>query len=555
MPVRPVILIVDDDADGLSALRGALDRRYRADYRVIAHRSARAALEELAAIRRANEEIALVIADQWMPEMAGVDFLGRVHVLAPDAQRALLVAWGDRSAAPAILQACAFDQIENYLYKPWSPAEVHLYPLIGEYLADWSRAHGPSMELVKVVGHDPSPRVREIREYLERSGVPYGVYLEGSRAAGEVLASVGREEARLPVVVLLDGQVLEDPSNAELANVLGATELEGAACDVTIVGAGPAGLAAGVYAASEGLSTVIVEREVVGGQAGTSTLIRNYLGFPRGISGAELAQRAYQQAWLFGARYALAKDATALRARGADRIVRLADGREIVSRAVIVATGARYQRLAIPSLERFVGAGVFYTALVGADTGVMRGKDVVVVGGGNSAGQAVVHLAKYARKVLLLVRGASVGEHMSDYLVQAILRAPNVEIRVESEVIAGEGTQSLEALVVRDRAHGTTQTLLARTLFALIGARPHTDWLAGAVQRDSHGFILTGPTLASEPSWPLSRPPMQYETSLPGVFAVGDVRQGSAKRVSSAVGEGAAALQSVHAYLASGAQQ
>jgi thioredoxin reductase (NADPH) len=485
-----------------------------------------------------------------MPEMAGVDLLARVRDLDPRARRALLVAWGDREAAPTIVQGCAFGKLENYVTKPWSPAEVHLYPVVNEFLAEWTQTNRPEMELVRVIGERPSPRTHALVELLSRLGVPHGFYSAGSAEATKLAAEMGVDISRLPVLILLDGRALVDPSVAEVSAALAESDLEEQSCDLAIVGGGPAGLAAAVYSASEGVRTVVIEREVVGGQAGTSSLIRNYLGFPRGISGAELARRAYEQAWLFGAKYALAREVDGLTARGDRRIVTFADGREISCRAVLVATGMSYRRLGVPSLERFDGAGVFYT--VAPDTRVMQGHDAFVVGGGNSAGQAVVYLAKNARHVTLLLRGDSLEVQMSDYLVQEIRRAPNVEVRFQTEAVGGEGTVQLERLTLRHRAGGETETVPAESLFVLVGAAPRTEWLSGVVARNGHGFILTGDDLDAGAllGWPLSRRPLRHETSVPGVFAAGDVRLGSVKRVASAVGEGAVAVQEIEQYLA-----
>lgn len=547
MVTRPVIMVVDDEPQALSPLLDALARRYGGDYRVVSHLSARAALDELRRIKAADEPVALLIADQWMPEMTGIDFLGDAHRIHPDAQRALLVAWGDRSSAPTILAACALGQIENYVHKPWSPAEVHLYPLIGEYLAEWTRTHVPQMELVRVIGEDPSARSHEVRELLHRNGIQHGFYLASAKSGQDALKQAGLDDSRLPVVVLPDSHVLVAPSNSEILDALGASNMEQPRCDVAVVGAGPAGLAAAVYAASEGLETLVIEREAVGGQAGASSLIRNYLGFPGGISGNELAQRAYQQAWLFGAKYVFAREVERLHANGIERMLTLSDGREITARAVVVACGANYRRLDVPALERFVGAGVFYTAPAFPLT--LKDKHVVVVGGGNSAGQAVVHLAKYAHAVTHAVRAASLEAGMSDYLIQDLRHRDNVDVRLDTEVIDGGGERTLEYLVLRNRATGATETLAADLLFVLIGALPHTDWLNDTLKRDERGFIATGSAAGGPAARYSKRGALPLETSIPGVFAVGDVRARSIKRIASAVGEGAIAVQSIHAYL------
>ena len=545
MPERPTILIVDDEPAALASMLDALTRRFGGDYRVEPHLSAPSALDAVARLKADGEEIALVIADQWMPGMTGDEFLGQVRAIEPTAKRALLVAWGDREASPVILQACALGKLDNYLYKPWVPAEVHLYPYVSEFLAEWTRLHRPGMELIHIVGDELSTRANEIRELLDRNGIPYGFHPTGTPQAEQLVDKHDARDQQRPLVFLLDGSMLANPSDAEIMDGVGESP-DTLHCDVAVVGGGPAGLTAAVYAGSEGLGTLVVERHVIGGQAGASSLIRNYLGFPRGISGAELTQRAYQQAWLFGAKFVFSREAVALRLSGTTRLLCLSDGREIGASSVIVATGAKYRRLEVPELEHFVGISIFYTTF--GETRLVRGLDVAVVGGGNSAAQAVVHLARFARTVTLIVRGTSLARTMSDYLVQQIRGTANVRVRLESEVVGGDGTERLETLQIRDRAHGEVETIPARFLFVLIGAMPHTDWLQGTVERDAKGFIPTGhrvdPTL-----WPLQRPPMSFETSVPGVFAVGDVRLDSMKRVASAVGEGAGAIQNVHQYL------
>ncbi len=546
MGERPIIVIVDDEPAALSLLLEAIQRRFGADYRVAPFLTPASALDEVARAKTAGEDVALVVADQWMPDLTGRELLGRLRALAPLAKRALLVPWGDRAAAQEILRGCAYGQLDYYLTKPWTPAEVHLYPPVSEFLAEWTRANRPSLEILRVIGDDDAPRSHLVCELLARSGLPHGFYAAESADGRRLLAERGLAGAALPVVLLRDGTALVAPTNTELADVLSdgtPPELDG---DLAVVGAGPAGLAAAVYGASEGLHTLVVERETIGGQAGSSSLIRNYLGFPRGISGAELAQRAYQQAWLFGAKYVLGREATRLRADGDRRVLTLSDGREVSARAVIIATGVRYRRLGIPRLEALVGVGVYYTPF---DARLARDQEVFVAGGGNSAGQAALHLAVQARRVTLLVRAASLEQGMSDYLVQYVRRSSNIEVRLGCELVDGSGALRLEAITVRDRRTGALETLPARILFALIGARPHTDWLAGTVARDDWGYLRTGKHL-TDGAWPLARRPMRYETSMPGVFAVGDVRHEAAKRVASAVGEGSVAVQYVHEYLA-----
>jgi thioredoxin reductase (NADPH) len=545
MAERPVIMVVDDEPAALAAMLDALTRRFGGDYRVVPHLSAPTALDAVSKIKGDGEEIALVIADQWMPEMTGNEFLGQVHAIEPMAKRALLVDWGDHAASPTILQACALGQLDNYLYKPWTPAEVHLYPLVSEFLAEWTRIHRPAMELIHIVGNEGSARSNEIRELLNRNGVPYGFHHTTSPMAKRLSEERGTEVAELPSIFLLDGSVLANPTDAEIMDAIGENPNE-LSCDVAVVGGGPAGLASAVYAGSEGLQTLVIERHVIGGQAGASSLIRNYLGFPRGISGAELTQRAYQQAWLFGAKFVFAREVTGLRTGGAKKVLTLSDGREITATAVIVATGAKYRRLEVPEIERFVGRSVFYTTF--GETRLVRDLDVAVTGGGNSAAQAAIHLAAFARRVTLVVRANSLGSGMSDYLVQQIRGAPNIEVRLESEIVGAEGSELMERLAIRDRASNAVETIPAKMLFVLIGAMPHTDWLANMVQRDAKGFIVTGHDIDLG-IWTISRKPMSFETSVPGIFAVGDVRLGSMKRVASAVGEGAGAVQQVHQYL------
>jgi thioredoxin reductase (NADPH) len=541
MDDRPLILIVDDRPHGMAALRDAIERRYATDYRVVAETSANAALANLA---QETGDVALIIADQWMPEMTGKELLERAHAMHPGAQRALLVGWGDTRANESILQGCARGQLDNYVLKPWAPPEVHLYPLIGEFLAEWTRQHRPRLELIKLISQPLSPRSHALRDMLERNAIPHGCYDADSTAGRELIGHVGVDATRLPALVLIDGRVLHDPSNAELAELFGVSDLGDPSCDIAIIGAGPCGLAAAVTAASEGLRTVVVESDAIGGQASASSLIRNFLGFPRGITGADLAQRAYQQAWLLGAKFVFER-ATHLRSEGDRRIVTLEGGREISARTVLVATGASYRRLGVPRVERFEGIGVFFSA--GGDIAIaLAGEDVVVCGGGNSAGQAVVHLAKKVRRLILAVRGTALSHTMSTYLVDEIQRLPNVELRFETEVIDADGERGLSQVTLRN--HRTCEQSIVRTpaLFVMIGALPHTDWLDGTIERDRNGFIVTGNDLRSA-----TREPMLGETSMPGVFAAGDVRLGSTKRLAAAVGEAGVAIRVAHDYLAS----
>jgi len=544
MLTRPVIVIVLSNPVELAALLSDLVNRFGADYRVAAHLTPEDAINDLEAIKQAGEQVALVIADQWMPTMKGVEVLMRAHAIHPTSQRALLVGWGDRSGSEQILEGCAFGRMDNYILKPWQPAEVHLYPFVSEFLAIWTRAHRPGMEVVKVIGDETSMHVNELRTLLERNGVPHGFYAVESEQARDLLKRANVGSDRLPVVILLDGHALVDPSFKQIADELGANDSVDQDYDLAIVGGGPAGLSAAVYAASEGLSTIVIEREAIGGQAGTSSLIRNYLGFPRGIGGAELAQRAYQQAWLFGAKFAFARKADQLRLDGNIKVITLSDGCDIRARSVIVSTGVSYRRLTNPTIERFVGAGVVYTAFT--LNGVVRNLNVVVAGAGNSAGQAVAGLSKEASKVTMLVRGSDLTRSMSNYLIQQIEHLPNVEILYNTEAVEALGETTLKQLVLENNVTGERQTLDADIFYVLIGAEPYTDWLDGMVEREK-GYIVTSPSRSKE--WKEDRPQLPFETSLPGVFAVGDVRLGSMKRVASAAGEGSAAVASVHQYL------
>lgn len=545
MAERAAIVVVDDEPAALAAMLDALTRRFGADYQILPYLSASSALDGIRGIVGDREEIALVIADQWMPEMTGSELLARVRSLEPSAKRALLVAWGDREASPTILQGCALGELDNYLYKPWNPAEVHLYPLISEFLAEWTQVHRPGMALINIVGEEGAPRSNQIRELLNRNGVPHGFHESTSLMARRLGEQYGVDVERGPVVFLLDGSALADPTDAEIMDAIGGNPSE-LFCDVAVIGSGPAGLASAVYAGSEGLRTLVIERHVIGGQAGASSLIRNYLGFPRGISGGELTQRAYQQAWLFGAKFVFGREVTRIDVDSSAKKLTLSDGRQITARAVIVATGASYRRLDAAAVARFDGRSVFYTTFAG--TRLVGGFDVAVVGGGNSAGQATIFLASFARRVTLIVRGDSLESGMSDYLIQQIRHAPNIDVRLRAEVVGAHGGDLMESVTIADRATSSLETIPAKLLFVLIGVIPHTDWLAGTIERDGNGFIATGHDVDLN-AWQAGRAPMSFETSVPGIFAVGDVRLGSMKRVASAVGEGASAVQQVHLYM------
>jgi thioredoxin reductase (NADPH) len=556
---EPVLLAVDDDPITLGKIEHELRQRYGSYYRVACEGSPEAGMRTLQDLRAADNEVAVVLADQWMPGMTGVEFLTHTRPLYPDAKRALLFERGNRTTREPILQAMALGLIDYYVPKPEQPPDEEFHRCIAQFLEEWARDYRPASVAVRLVDEPWSARSHELRDVLSRSGIPHAFSSADSKEGRELLARVDKTSARLPVVIVFDRLVLVDPDNAELVDAFelispfGLNTLSDVRdFDLVIIGAGPAGLAAAVYGSSEGLSTVVVERETFGGQAGTSSLIRNYLGFSRGISGSELAWQAYQQAWLFGASFRLARHTTALHHRQGRLVVSLSDGTEVAGRAAIVATGASYRRLGVPSLEALQGAGVFYGTAVAQAQG-MKGQEVCVVGGGNSAGQAARHLSKHARRVTLLVLGEDLSAHMSQYLIEEIEATENIQVRLNTQVIDGGGQGRLQHLVLEDRASGLTETFPAAALFVLIGARPHTGWLPEEVRRDERGYIITGNDLLRDGSppegWPLERQPMLLETSVPGVFAAGDVRCGSVKRVASAVGEGSIAIQMVHKYL------
>jgi thioredoxin reductase (NADPH) len=546
---RPIMLVVEDESDARARIRGELERRYGSDYRVTCERSALGALAKLERWRAAGDPVALVLADQWMPDLTGEEFLARAKALFPDTKRALLVsfgAWGDRRTADAMLRAMAAGRMDYYVLKPWRRADEFFHRTVSEFLHEWQRSSSASPQEVALICKRRSLRAHQLRDLLARNGVPHVVHDTDSPEGRRLLAEAGQAGTSNPVVVLLGGAVLVNPTNAELADAYGvSTTLEGRSnFDVVVVGAGPAGLAAAVYASSEGLDTLVVERESIGGQAGSSSLIRNYLGFARGVSGSELAQRAYQQAWIFGASFLHAREVTGLRAGSGRHVLTLSDGSEASARAVVVATGISYRRLGIPGLDALLGTSVFYGASV-SEARAHAGQKVYVVGGGNSAGQAALHLSRYAGHVTLLVRRASLVETMSSYLIEEIEAARNIDVRPNVELTACSGDGVLETITLRDTVTGHTEAVPAAALFIQIGAEPYTAWLPPEIRRDAWGYLLTGRDLPAG-SWPLERPPLMLETSLPGVFAAGDAREGSTKRVASAVGEGSVVIEQVH---------
>jgi thioredoxin reductase (NADPH) len=548
----PVLVAVDDDGECLSALERELSDRYSRDYRIICTPSPEDALSTLERLAQDGDEVALVLAGQWLPGTTGSELFGQVRRLHPHAKRGLLITWGgwgDPATGEAIFDSMAHGRIDYYVLRPsGSPDEV-FHQTISSFLLEWARDRRVAPHTIRVVGDAWSGRAYELREVLGRCAIPHSFCLADSTEGRALLAGAGGG-SKLPLVILPNGNVLPDPSNAELANAAGASvDPEHSDFDLVIVGSGPAGLSAAVYGVSEGFSTLVIDEGGIGGQATSSSLIRNYLGFPGGISGGRLAEQAYEQAWVLGAKFAFMQQALELR-REDDRIsVSLSGHSGVHARAVILATGASYRRLGIPDIEAMNGAGVFYGGPA-AEAPAMAGHEVYVLGGANSAGQAALHLARFAHRVTLVVRADSLAAGMSHYLAREVQATPNVEVRLATEVVGGGGDDGwLDHLVLRDLAGGAEETVPAVGLFLMIGARPHTDWLPAEVSRDGRGFILTGPDLPA-PAWPLERSAFGLETSMPGVLAAGDARHGSVKRVASAVGEGSMAIQSLHSLFA-----
>jgi thioredoxin reductase (NADPH) len=544
----PVLFAVDEDERSLRDVERELLDRYARSYRVVCVASAEEATAELQALAAAGEDVALVLAAQELTETTGSELLGGVRTLHPHAQRGLLIdwgSWGDGRTGEEIFRAMARRQIEYYVIRPSRTPDELFHQSVSTFLLEWAHARRVSPHTVHIVSDSWTGRAYELREVLGRCAVPHAFVSADSPKGRELVGESGDGEP-LPLVIFPNGTVLADPTDLELASAAGATiDPKRRRFDIVIVGAGPAGLSAAVYGASEGLRTLVVDDGGIGGQATSSSLIRNYLGFPRGVSGRRLAESAYEQAWVFGAKFAFMHDATGIR-RDRDRVyVSLSDGGEVSAAAVVLATGATYRRLGVEEIEELVGAGVFYGGPA-SEAPAMVGRGVYVVGGANSAGQAALHLAEYAERVTLVVRGKSLGAGMSHYLVRQVEGAPNVEVLLGTEVVGGGGDGRLENLVLRHRAGDATETVEADALFLMIGARPNTDWLPAELARGDGGFVRTGADLESDGSWPLERSPFSLETSMPGVFAAGDVRHGSMNRVASAVGEGSIAIKLVH---------
>ena len=551
MAARPVILTVDDNAEVLRAIERDLKRRYVRDYRVLSASGGQEALDVLRQLEIRGEPVALLLADQRMPGMDGVTFLESAAEFAPSARRAILTAYADMGAAIGAINRA---RIDYYFQKPWDPPEQNLYPPIDDLLDDWRAGFRPGFEGIRVIGPRWSPQVHEIKDFLARNQVPYrALDVEGGGEGVELLERARLDPARLPVVLFPDGTVLVQPHARDVAEHAGLkTRADQPFYDLAIVGAGPAGLAAAVYGASEGLKTVVLDAEAPGGQAGTSTLIENYLGFPRGVSGSDLARRAVAQARKFGAEILTPVQATGLRIDGPYRYVKTSAGGELSCHALMVTCGVQYRKLDAAGVDDLTGAGIYYGSTM-TEALSCRGADVFVVGAGNSAGQAAVFLSTVARSVTIVCRGDDLGKTMSRYLVDQIGATENIRVLLRTRVTAAHGDGRLQALTLQNGG-GDAQTVDAAALFVFIGAMPNTDWLGDCVLRDRHGFVLTGPETLRDgrppEDWPLERDPFLLEASVPGVFCAGDVRRGSVKRVASGVGEGSVAISFVHQYLA-----
>jgi len=547
---RAVIMTVDDDASVSRAVARDLRRKYGETHRIVRAEDPHQALDALREVKLRGDAVAVILADYRMPGLSGIEFLEQAMDLFPRARRALLTAYADTDAAIAAINVV---DVDHYLLKPWDPPEEKLYPVVDAMLETWAALGDAPVEDVQVVGHRLSAPSHEVRDFLARNSVPYHWSTVDDAEGRRLLAAAGVDEGAVPLVVTPDGTALASPTLPDLARAVGLTTMPtGDFYDVVIVGGGPAGLGAAVYAASEGLRTVLVERQATGGQAGQSSRIENYLGFPDGVSGGQLTDRARRQAHKFGAEMLTTRSVTGLEASGPARVVHFEDGDSIAAHSVVLATGVSYRRLGVPGLDGLVGAGVYYGSAA-TEVQACTGQDVYVVGGANSAGQAAVHLSRYARSVTVLVRGRSLEASMSSYLVDQVRAIDNVTVRLCTSVVGVEGDGRLERLELEDSVAGRRETVEGSHLFVFIGAAPLTTWLDGTLERDKAGFVLTGPDLLRDggrpPGWRLDRDPFLLESSVPGVFAAGDVRSQSVKRVASAVGEGAMAVTLVHRYL------
>src|ERR1700736_5460740 len=546
-PRKPVILTVDDDPAVSRAVARDLRRHYGERYRIVRAESGPDALETLNERKRRGDSVAVFVTDYRMPEMSGIDFLKEAMNIYPVARRVLLTAYADTHAA---IEAINVVDLDHYLLKPWDPPEEKLYPAIDGLLEAWRETGDRGIPHTKIIGHPWNPRSSQVREFLARNQLYYTWFRADEPEGQRLLEAAGEDGMTLPVIITEQGETLVDPPNTDLASTLGLTTMPSKDFyDLVVIGGGPAGLAAAVYGASEGLKTVLIERTATGGQAGQSSRIENYLGFPDGVSGSQLADRARRQAEKFGAELITARTATALEVNGSKRTVRFADGGSIDAHAVILATGVAYRQLAATGCDELTGRGIFYGAGISIASDC-KDEEVYVVGGANSAGQAAMYLSRQANSVTIVVRGPSLEASMSYYLIQQIEQNPKITVRTCTEVHCATGDDHLEKLTLIDNRTGETEDVSCGRMFIFIGAAPGTDWLDGVVARDDRGFILTGPDLRHVCGWTLDRPPHHLETSVPGVFVAGDVRADSAKRVAAAVGEGSMAVMLVHRYLA-----
>jgi thioredoxin reductase (NADPH) len=548
---KPVIWTVDDDPDVLRAVERDLRRKYGDRYRVISADSGASALEATKQLKLRNEPVALFLVDQRMPRMSGVEFLEKAIELYPEAKRALLTAYADTDAA---IRAINSVHIDHYLMKPWDPPEERLYGVVDDMLDDWQSGYRPAFEGVRVIGNQWSPHSSEVRDFLGRNFLPHQwLNIETDESAKQLLGTTGADPTALPIVVFQDGSFLSNPPIPQIAQKLGLkTKAEFPFYDLVVVGAGPAGLAATVYGSADGLHTLLIEREAPGGQAGRSSRIENYLGFPTGLSGNDLARRAVAQARRFGAEILAPQEVVGVRIEGPTRVLKLADGSEIGTRALLIATGIAFRKLEVPGLDRLSGAGVYYYAPM-SDAFSYRDGDIYIVGGANSAGQAAMYFSKFARKVTMLVRGNSLSDSMSQYLENQITATKNIEVKLNSSVVGVEGGDRCETITIKHNKTGATEGVSASALLIYAGAVPRTDWLAGIVERDAQGYLISGQHLMLEgkrpAGWTADRDPFYLESSVPGIFIAGDVRHRSAKGVTSGVGEGAMAVKLVHQYL------
>jgi thioredoxin reductase (NADPH) len=548
---KPIILTVDDEPQVLNAVGRDLQQHYRGEYHLVKATSGAEALEAVRQLKQRDAPLALLLADQRMPEMTGVEFLSEARKFYPEARKVLLTAYADTEVAIACINSIGLD---HYLLKPWDPPEENLYPILDDVLSDWLASAPLPYEGIRVAGALWSARCHSVKDFLARNQIPYQwLDIEKDPVARELVETVRTGPHRLPVIFFPDGAVLQDPDNKSLAEKVGLhTEASHRFYDLIIVGAGPAGLAAAVYGASEGHRTALIEKEATGGQAGTSSRIENYLGFPKGVSGADLARRATAQATRLGAEILTAQEVTGVRVENPYRIVTLSDGTELSCHALVIATGVTVREYSVPGVKELSGAGVYYGAAV-TEAAYYKGEHVYVVGGANSAGQGAMFFSRYASKVTMVVRGSSLEKGMSQYLVDQIDETENIEVLLRTNVISADGADKLETIRLKNIDSGESTTVPATAMFIFVGAVPHTDMVAGLLERDRAGFILTGPDLLRDgqlpKTWRLKRYPFLLETSVPGIFAAGDVRHGAIRRVASAVGEGSTAISIVHQYL------